>query len=78
MVGTRKGDVYFVDGAFEEIPEPTYHLFASGQDEIFGERFVDPPPNGTVASNSKTMEVETIAKSFDGCFMQLINEQDGY
>ena len=35
-VGTRKGDVYFVDGAFEEIPSPKYHLFASGQDEIFG------------------------------------------
>ena len=35
-VGTRKGDVYFIDGAFEEIPAPTYHLFASGQDEIFG------------------------------------------
>ncbi len=36
VVGTRKGDVYFVDGAFEKIPAPTYHLFASGQDEIFG------------------------------------------
>ena len=35
-VGTRKGDVYFVDGAFEENPAPKYHLFASGQDEIFG------------------------------------------
>ena len=35
-VGTRKGDVYFVDGAFEVPPAPSYHLFASGQDEIFG------------------------------------------
>lgn len=35
-VGTRKGDVYFVDGAFKDFPAPTYHLFASGQDEIFG------------------------------------------
>jgi hypothetical protein len=35
-VGTRKGDVYFVDGAFEKDPAPTFHLFASGQDEIFG------------------------------------------
>ena len=35
-VGTRKGDVYFVDGAFDEFPDPKYHLFASGQDEIFG------------------------------------------
>ncbi len=36
VVGTRKGDVYFVEGAFEELPGPKYHLFASGQDEIFG------------------------------------------
>jgi len=36
VVGTRKGDVYFVDGAFETPPAPKYHLFASGQDEIFG------------------------------------------
>jgi len=36
VVGTRKGDVYFVEGAFNKFPEPTYHLFASGQDEIFG------------------------------------------
>ncbi|MFT7643757.1 MAG: hypothetical protein ACI9G1_005523 [Pirellulaceae bacterium] len=36
IVGTRKGDVYFVDGAFDELPEPKYHLYASGQDEIFG------------------------------------------
>ena len=35
-VGTRKGDVYFVDGAFEKDPAPTFQLFASGQDEIFG------------------------------------------
>lgn len=35
-VGTRKGDVYFVDGAFDSPPAPKYHLFASGQDEIFG------------------------------------------
>ncbi len=36
VAGTRKGDVYFIDGAFEEFPAPKYHLFASGQDEIFG------------------------------------------
>ena len=35
-VGTRRGDVYFVSGAFENPPIPTYKLFASGQDEIFG------------------------------------------
>lgn len=35
-VGTRKGDVYFVSGAFDSPPAPKYELFASGQDEIFG------------------------------------------
>lgn len=35
-VGTRRGDVYFISGAFESPPNPVYHLFASGQDEIFG------------------------------------------
>lgn len=35
-VGTRRGDIYFVKGAFESPPAPEFHLFASGQDEIFG------------------------------------------
>lgn len=34
-VGTRRGDIYFIKGAFKSPPEPEYHLFASGQDEIF-------------------------------------------
>jgi hypothetical protein len=34
-VGTRRGDIYFVRGAFESPPKPEYHLFATGQDEIF-------------------------------------------
>src|SRR3954470_18511791 len=34
-VGTRRGDIYFIKGAFDTPPQPTYHLFASGQDEIF-------------------------------------------
>ncbi len=35
-VGTRRGDIYFIKGAFESPPAPEYHLFATGQDEIFG------------------------------------------
>lgn len=35
-VGTRRGDVYILEGAYDEDPNPTYHLFATGQDEIFG------------------------------------------
>ena len=34
-VGTRRGDIYFIAGAFDSPPKPEYHLFASGQDEIF-------------------------------------------
>ena len=40
-IGTRRGDIFFVDGAFAENPKPTYHRFASGLDEIFGMSFRD-------------------------------------
>ncbi|MEY3394533.1 MAG: hypothetical protein RL346_769 [Verrucomicrobiota bacterium] len=35
-VGTRHGDVYFITGADAANPNPEYHLFATGLDEIFG------------------------------------------
>ena len=35
-VGTRHGDVYFITGVDAANPEPKYHLFATGLDEIFG------------------------------------------
>lgn len=41
IAGTRKGDIYFIDGAFDPVPEPKFHLFASGQDEIFGVAYRD-------------------------------------
>lgn len=34
-VGTRRGDIYFIKGAFDSPPKPEYQLFATGQDEIF-------------------------------------------
>ena len=34
-VGTRRGDIYFVKGVLESPPQPQFHLFASGQDEVF-------------------------------------------
>lgn len=40
-VGTRRGDLYLVDGVDEEKPSPRYHLFASGMDEIFGLAYKD-------------------------------------
>ncbi len=41
VVGTRKGDVYFIEGVFDPEPKPRFHLFASGQDEIFGIAAID-------------------------------------
>jgi hypothetical protein len=35
-VGTRYGDVYLMSGVDEEKPQPDYHLFVTGLDEIFG------------------------------------------
>jgi hypothetical protein len=35
-VGTRRGDIIFISGADQERPQPDYHLFATGLDEIFG------------------------------------------
>jgi glucose/arabinose dehydrogenase/type 1 glutamine amidotransferase len=40
-VGTRRGDIYIVGGVDEEKPEPTYELFATGLDEIFGLAYRD-------------------------------------
>ena len=35
-IGTRHGDIYIVSGVDADKPEPTYQLFATGLDEIFG------------------------------------------
>ncbi|MDG1892898.1 MAG: hypothetical protein P8L18_16470 [Verrucomicrobiota bacterium] len=35
-VGTRRGDIYLVKGAFDDPPQPEYHLYASGLDEVTG------------------------------------------
>lgn len=35
-VGTRHGDVYFISDLDAAKPQPKYHLFANGLDEIFG------------------------------------------
>ena len=35
-IGTRRGDIFFVSGIDDARPEPKYHLFATGLDEIFG------------------------------------------
>jgi hypothetical protein len=40
-VGTRHGEIYIVRGADAKRPNPSYHLFATGLDEIFGLEFKD-------------------------------------
>lgn len=40
-IGTRRGDIYLVSGAFDENPKTQYHRFASGLDEIMGLSYKD-------------------------------------
>lgn len=36
VLGTRRGEVFFVSGAEEDPPAPRYQLFATGMHEVFG------------------------------------------
>lgn len=40
-IGTRRGDIFLVDGAFDENPQPSYKRFASGLDEVMGMSYKD-------------------------------------
>ena len=40
-IGTRRGDIFLVDGAMEEYPQPVYKRYASGLDEVFGMSYKD-------------------------------------
>jgi hypothetical protein len=35
-IGTRRGDIFLVDGAFDKNPQPKYKRFAHGLDEVMG------------------------------------------
>ncbi len=35
-IGTRRGDIYLVEGAFDTPPRPEYHRYAQGLDEVTG------------------------------------------
>ena len=35
-IGTRRGEIWLVDGLLDDEPDPVYHLFASGLHEVFG------------------------------------------
>ena len=38
-IGTRRGDIHLVTGAFDKNPQPQFSTFASGLDEVFGLAF---------------------------------------
>ena len=40
-IGTRRGNIFLVDGAFEKNPQPQFKRFASGLDEVTGLSFKD-------------------------------------
>jgi len=40
-VGTRYGEIYLIDGIDDKKPNPVFHLYASGLDEIFGLSYKD-------------------------------------
>lgn len=40
-IATRRGDIFLVDGAYDEHPEPIFSKYASGLDEIFGMAYRD-------------------------------------
>ena len=40
-IGTRYGEIYLIDGIDEKKPNPTFELYASGLDEIFGLSYQD-------------------------------------
>ncbi|MCE9529935.1 MAG: hypothetical protein K8T89_02155 [Planctomycetes bacterium] len=40
-VGTRHGEIYILNGIDEKKPNPSYHLYATGLDEIFGLAYKD-------------------------------------
>ncbi|MEQ9410712.1 MAG: hypothetical protein RIK87_23580 [Fuerstiella sp.] len=40
-IGTRRGDIFLVTGAFDKNPKTEFHRYAGGLDEIFGMSFRD-------------------------------------
>lgn len=40
-IGTRRGDLLLVDGAFDKYPQPKFTRYASGLDEVMGMSFKD-------------------------------------
>lgn len=61
-IGTRRGEIYFVDGAFDENPRPTFEVFASGLDEPMGMSFRD----GALYITQQTEVTKILDRDGDG------------
>ena len=67
-VGTRRGDIYFIKGAFESPPKPEYQLFSSGQDETFSLSWKDGAMTATTwgeVTRISDVDGDGIADHFD-------------
>ena len=67
-VGTRRGDIYFIKGAFESPPKPEYQLFSSGQDETFSLSWKDGAMTATTwgeVTRISDIDGDGIADHFD-------------
>lgn len=67
-VGTRRGDIYFIKGAFDSPPNPEYRLFASGQDEVFALSWRDGAMTATTwaeVTRIKDVDGDGVADHYD-------------
>ena len=72
-IGTRHGDIFLIDGVDVSRPEPSFELFATGLDEIFG---LSPVPGGFLVTQSCELTRVTDSDE-DGradCFDAVSNE----
>jgi uncharacterized cupredoxin-like copper-binding protein/glucose/arabinose dehydrogenase len=63
LVTTRSGDIWFVDGAYDDMPKPRFALFASGLHEPLG---IAPAPGGGYYVVQRTEVTRVIDRDGDG------------
>jgi len=61
-IGTRRGDIFLVDGAFEKNPKTQWHRFAAGLDEVMGLAYRD----GTFTVTQQTEVTRITDQNKDG------------
>ena len=73
-VGTRRGEILIISGAFEPLPKPTIHRFASGLDEVLGLGYRD----GTFYATQQTEVTAISDKDGDGRADHFHNMSDAW